>query len=61
MNIKKNEQWKYGGDCNKCRRQPYCRKPCKTSRQQFVKSLFEQYVNAHPKILDDDKEESYDN
>ena len=51
-----NEQWKTDGDCNKCRRQEYCKKPCKKSRQQFVKNLLEQYINAHPKILDDDAE-----
>ena len=27
--ILENEQWKRGGDCNKCRRQKYCGTRCK--------------------------------
>lgn len=27
-----SEQWKNGGDCNKCRRKKYCTKPCKLNR-----------------------------
>jgi len=53
MEIKENEQWKGGGDCNKCRRQSYCHKPCKKSRQQFVKNLIAQYINEHPEALGD--------
>ncbi len=25
----KNEQWNLEGDCSRCRRQSYCKKPCK--------------------------------
>lgn len=56
MTPHENEQWKTGGDCNKCRRQSYCNKPCKQSRQQFVKYLIEQYTKEHPEILDSDAE-----
>lgn len=28
------EQWKRGGDCRLCRRQPYCKKTCKAHQQR---------------------------
>ena len=27
-----NEQWKNGGDCQKCRRRAYCKKECREAR-----------------------------
>lgn len=32
--IDKDEQWKLGGDCNKCRRKNYCKKGCKRRRSR---------------------------
>lgn len=26
--MENNEQWKSGGDCNKCRKKNYCKKLC---------------------------------
>lgn len=28
------EQWKRGGDCRLCRRQPYCKKVCKAHQRR---------------------------
>lgn len=28
------EQWKSDGDCKKCRREPFCRKPCKAKKER---------------------------
>lgn len=39
--IQKNEQWQLQGNCDKCRRNNYCSKPCtrykKTARKQLEK------------------------
>lgn len=32
-----NEQWKQGGDCNKCRRKNYCKTPCKLNQSRRQK------------------------
>lgn len=45
------EQWKRGGDCNLCRRQPYCLKQCRANR--LLKAittpfLYELYMNDNP-------------
>lgn len=31
--IDKSEQWKLSGDCNLCRRQKYCSKPCTVNKR----------------------------
>lgn len=28
------DQWRQGGDCRLCRRQPYCKKVCKAHKQR---------------------------
>lgn len=36
----KNEQWNLEGDCSRCRRQSYCKKPCKRGmRTQKAKEM----------------------
>jgi len=45
------EQWKRGGDCNMCRRQPYCLKQCRANR--LLKAiatpfLYGLYMNDNP-------------
>lgn len=40
--IADNDQWLQGGDCNICRRQKYCTKPCKMSlmrRERITQAL----------------------
>lgn len=37
------DQWKSGGDCNKCRRQPYCKKQCRMNRK-LVESMITQAI-----------------
>lgn len=51
-----NEQWKDGGDCNKCRRQKYCNKPCKQSRIHFLEAMFAKYMEEHKDDIDEDEE-----
>ena len=34
-----NEQWKHGGDCNKCRRKKYCSKACSENKRRVSKQL----------------------
>lgn len=29
------DQWLYQGDCKKCRRAPYCKKPCKPCKTRI--------------------------
>lgn len=43
INIPENEQWKLDGDCNKCRRDKYCSKPC-TRCNRRAKAEFKQLV-----------------
>ena len=33
------EQWKRGGDCNKCRRQKYCSKVCNENKRRANKLI----------------------
>lgn len=39
--TKDNERWKSDGDCRKCRRDPYCTKPCKARKKNVKKFLLE--------------------
>lgn len=41
--IDEREQWKLGGDCNKCRRKEYCNKSC-TANKKRVKRRAEAQV-----------------
>lgn len=33
------EQWKDGGDCDACRRQPYCGTPCKAKKIRIARKI----------------------
>lgn len=37
----KQDQWKQGGDCNLCRRAPYCHNKCKAHQEKQNKELSE--------------------
>lgn len=41
--IQENEQWKLNGNCEKCRRNNYCSKPC-THRNRRIRSEFKGLV-----------------
>lgn len=43
MNIDASEQWKLSGDCDKCRKQKYCGKPC-TARGKFIQRKALEYI-----------------
>lgn len=48
------EQWKGGGDCNKCRRVKYCKKQCRANRYLkdiTTKFLYDMYLMEHPEEL----------
>ena len=38
-NIPETDQWLLTGECNKCRRQPYCRKVCTAVKREFKKGV----------------------
>jgi len=45
------EQWKHGGDCNKCRRLSYCLKKCRANKllkKITTPFLYEQYLADSP-------------
>lgn len=33
--VDNSEQWKLDGKCNECRRQKYCKKPCKINKRNL--------------------------
>ena len=37
------DQWLHQGDCKKCRRAPYCKKPCKP-----CKNRIQEHILNHP-------------
>lgn len=48
MNVSEAEQWLKEGDCNKCRRQNYCSKPCTRNKRRtntIVSSLVASYMD----------------
>ena len=45
------EQWKYGGDCNKCRKVKYCLTKCRPNKllkQITTPFLYQKYLEEHP-------------
>lgn len=44
--IPETDQWKLEADCKKCRRQPYCGKPCTQSTRLAKKHLAELWEKA---------------
>lgn len=51
----RSEQWKLNGQCSICRRKSYCKKQCKTNKENFkteVKTTFTKKQNlAMMKIM----------
>lgn len=48
------DQWKGGGDCNKCRRVNYCLKKCRANRLLKAIStpaLYKVYLAEHPEVI----------
>ena len=43
--ILETDQWKFNGNCNKCRRQNYCSKCCSAFNKQVRKNLSEKLNN----------------
>lgn len=45
------DQWKHGGDCNKCRKIKYCLTKCRANRllkQITTPFLYQKYLEEHP-------------
>ena len=40
-----NEQWLLNGDCNKCRKQNYCSKPC-TRNKRKTEAMMKAFVSS---------------
>lgn len=57
--IKENEQWKTDGDCDKCRREPYCKKMCSATSKKLIKLFkegYKKYLEQHQKEVEDGSE-----
>ena len=55
------DQWKGGGDCNKCRRLSYCKKKCRANRllkEITTPFLYQLYVDEHPEVAAEDAAKS---
>lgn len=37
--YEESEQWNLEGDCRKCRRKKYCKKPCSASKHAFNRDM----------------------
>ena len=49
-----SDQWKQGGDCNYCRREPYCKKQCRANRELkkvATPFLYEQFLADNPEDM----------
>ena len=44
--VEETEQWKLTGDCDKCRRQPFCRKQCTAKKvaAAYQREIFKQQI-----------------
>ena len=49
MSIKHDEQWLSNGNCEECRRQEYCSKPC-TARKQRENDILKDAVLKASKL-----------
>ena len=48
-----NDQWKYGGDCNKCRKVGYCGTQCRANKllkKITTPFLYQAYLEDHPEV-----------
>lgn len=43
MTAEDNERWLSDGDCNKCRRKPYCKKAC-TATKRALRSIISEMI-----------------
>lgn len=48
--IKETEQWLLNGDCDKCRKNKYCRKACKPCKQSFQRAITSTTVEAMNRV-----------
>ena len=49
--MDRNEQWKFEGDCKRCRRKAYCSKECAASRRRVENLIREKLCEELPKYL----------
>lgn len=47
--MENNEQWKGGGDCQKCRRAKYCKKECRAARE-YKRRIISQIIRERTGI-----------
>ena len=52
-NIPETDQWLLTGECNKCRRQPYCKKICTAVKREFRKGVQQAVATALEKRLEE--------
>ena len=53
--IPETDQWKLEGDCLKCRRHDYCKKPCHACKKSVHKMIAESMASAIDEKLGKDK------
>ncbi len=56
-----NDQWKHGGDCNLCRKLPYCLTKCRPNKllkKITTPFLYECYLQEHPEAAAAEASES---
>ena len=46
MTNNNSEQWKLDGNCDICRRNKYCSKPCTIAKRKFNKELYNSVASA---------------
>lgn len=51
MHTESEDQWKHGGDCNKCRRKKYCGTPCKASGERNQALLHKAFAEAFMNVM----------
>lgn len=48
--IPETDQWKLNGNCDKCRRNEYCKKPCTANKRAYERRLrgtVEGFIDSH--------------
>lgn len=49
--MSNSDQWKHGGDCDKCRRKKYCGTPCRASGERREALLRQAYAEAFMNVM----------
>ena len=53
QNIQETDQWLLNGECNKCRRQSYCKKKCGAIKRAWQAGLKQAVASALEKRMEE--------